>query len=292
MIFEGTATALITPFTESGVDFESLGRLIDFQLNNGVSALVPCGTTGEPATMTAAEREAVIDFVINKANRRVPVIAGCGTNCTTSTIERSLSAARAGADAILLVTPYYNKCTQKGLVAHFSAVAEKVDKPIIVYNVPGRTAVNIQPETAAALSGIPNIRAVKEACGNLAQIEKTARLTRGKLDLYSGDDELNLEIFKLGGIGTISVASNVIPKELSEVYNLYRTHRLSEAEVLQNKLQALIKALFIEVNPIPVKAAARLLGLCAPYIRLPLTEIEPEHLTVLEAEMKKLGIIG
>jgi len=289
MLFKGCATALITPFTKDGIDFEAYGRIIDGQINAGISALVTCGTTGEPATMTDIERRAVIEFAISRAAGHIPVIAGTGTNCTATTIERSIDAEKLGADALLIVTPYYNKCTQKGLIAHFAAIVEAVTLPIIIYNVPSRTGFNVLPETYAELAEIKNIAAIKEACGNLDLIAKTADLTRGKLDLYSGDDGLTYDIYRLGGVGVVSVASNVIPAEMVELCSFAETGKMREAEALQTKLQPLIKALFCEVNPIPVKAAAHMLGMCENILRLPLTPIEDGHLEELKAEMKALG---
>ncbi|MDR0856488.1 MAG: 4-hydroxy-tetrahydrodipicolinate synthase [Clostridiales bacterium] len=281
MIFQGAATALITPFSDGRVDTKALARLVNLQIAANIAALVVCGTTGEPCTMTEDERARVLDTVLRTADGRVPVIAGTGTNCTATTVEASRAAERAGADALLLVTPYYNKCTQKGLLAHYSAVAAAVRLPIVVYNVPARTGVNILPETYAALAHVPNIAAVKEASGNLPHIGEVAKAIAGRLTLYSGDDGLTHDILRLGGQGIISVASNVLPRCVSRVCALYFEGKLNEAAALHAQLQAVYRALFIEVNPIPVKAAAAHLGLCADELRLPLTEIEPGNRAVL-----------
>lgn len=292
MIFKGCATALITPFCAEGVDFDAYARLIDFQIHSGINALVVLGTTGEPATMTAAERLATVEFAVKHIAKRVPVIAGSGTNCTATAIERSLAYQAAGADALLLVTPYYNKCTQNGLVAHFEAIAKSVDLPIMLYNVPGRTGMNIAPETYVKLAKIKNIAAVKEACGIIDMITETAALTHGALDLYSGDDANVLPVMALGGYGLVSVASNIIPAQMSALCTACLKNDYAEAEKIAFRYNKLCKLLFSEVNPIPVKYAASKMGLCENILRLPLTPIEQQNADKLDAELASLGIIG
>ncbi|MEG1536126.1 MAG: 4-hydroxy-tetrahydrodipicolinate synthase [Clostridia bacterium] len=271
-MFRGLATALITPFNSTGVDYKSLEKLLEAQIEGNVDALVILGTTGEPATMTNDEKKAVIDFVIKKVNKRVPVIVGAGSNCTATAVANSISAEKQGADALLIVTPYYNKCTQEGLFRHYEAVAKAVHIPVFIYNVPGRTAVNILPQTARRIASLPNICGIKEACGKMDQIKETARVIAStKMRLFSGDDGLATEIIKLGADGLISVASNCIPKEMSQLVHLALDKKFDEANAMQAQLAPFIKALFSEVNPIPAKFACYKLGLCENVLRLPLT---------------------
>lgn len=277
MIFKGTATALITPFTESGVDFESLNKLLDQQVAGGVDALVILGTTGEPATMSLEEKKSVIEFTVKKLKGKLPIIVGTGANSTKAAIEMSVLAEKMGADALLVVTPYYNKATQKGLVAHYTAIADAVNLPIICYNVPGRTGVNLLPATFAEIAEHKNIAAIKEASGNMEQIEEAIRLSRGKADVYSGDDGITVPVMAMGGIGVISVASNVAPKFTSEMTSAMLAGDLKKAAEMQLKMLPFVKALFSEVNPIPVKKAAELKGLCNGILRLPLTEMSAEN---------------
>lgn len=277
MIFKGTATALITPFTESGVDFESLNKLLDQQVAGGVDALVILGTTGEPATMSLEEKKSVIEFTVKKLKGKLPIIVGTGANSTKAAIEMSVLAEKMGADALLVVTPYYNKATQKGLVAHYTAIADAVNLPIICYNVPGRTGVNLLPATFAEIAEHKNIAAIKEASGNMEQIEEAIRLSRGKADVYSGDDGITVPVMAMGGIGVISVASNVAPKFTSEMTSAMLAGDLAKAAEMQLKMLPFVKALFSEVNPIPVKKAAELKGLCNGILRLPLTEMSAEN---------------
>ncbi|HEY8389539.1 MAG TPA: 4-hydroxy-tetrahydrodipicolinate synthase [Clostridia bacterium] len=286
MIFKGSGTAIITPFDDDGVNFRTFERLLDYQLENGTDALVVLGTTGEPATMTEKEKNEVLEFAVNHVNGRIPIIAGIGTNSTASSINNAKQAANLGVDALLAVTPYYNKCTQNGLIKHFLAIADSTDKPVILYNVPSRTGVNILPETCAALSEHPNIVAIKEACGNIDQISTTAALVQGKMDIYSGDDGIIVPILALGGIGVISVASNAVPELVSKICKSFFDGDIQLARQLQFKLNPLVKALFSEVNPIPIKAAMNLLGFDCGIPRLPLTEMENK--TVLINELKKL----
>lgn len=290
-IFEGSCVALVTPFTQTGVDYESLSRLIDFQIKGGTDCLLILGTTGEPATMTAEEKKEVIRFSIEVINHRVPVMIGTGCNSTQSTIESSKMAEELGADMLLVVTPYYNKCTQKGLVTHYHTVADSVHTPIMVYNVPSRTNVNIQPATMAEISKHKNIVALKAASGNLSQIMETARLTRGNLDIYSGNDGDIIPIMSIGGKGVVSVMANIIPRETHNIVADYLAGRQEQALESQLKLYPLIHALFCEVNPIPVKTAVNLIGQQAGPLRLPLTEMEPANLERLKNEMKAIGLL-
>ena len=283
MIFKGTATALITPFTESGVDFDALDKLLDAQVAGGVSAVVVLGTTGEPATMTAAEKKAVIEFSVKKLKGVIPVIVGTGSNSTAAAIENSVQAEKLGAGAILVVTPYYNKATQAGLIAHYTAIADAVNIPIICYNVPGRTGVNLLPATFAKMAEHRNIAAIKEASGNMEQIEEAIRLSEGKAVVYSGDDGITVPIMAMGGMGVISVASNVAPKFTSEMTSAMLDGDLGKAAAMQLRMLPFVRALFSEVNPIPVKKAAQLKGLCNGIVRLPLTEMTEENAAKLAA---------
>ena len=273
MIFKGTATALITPFTSDGVDFDSFDRILDDQLSGGVDAVVVLGTTGEPATMTAAEKKAVIEFAVKKLKGKLPVIVGTGANSTSAATEMSVLAESLGADALLLVTPYYNKATQQGLIAHFRTVADAVHTPIICYNVPGRTGVNMLPATFAELAEHPNIAAIKEASGNMEQIEEAIRLTEGKAVVYSGDDGITIPVMAMGGMGVISVVSNAAPRFTAEMTSAFFSGDLKKAAKMQLDMLPLVRALFSEVNPIPVKKAMQLRGLCNGTLRLPLTEM-------------------
>ena len=282
MIFKGTATALITPFTRDGVDFESLDRILDDQLAGGVDAVVVLGTTGEPATMTMAEKRAVIEFAVKKLKGKLPVIVGTGANSTAAAVEMSVTAESLGADALLLVTPYYNKATQKGLIAHFTAVADAVHTPIICYNVPGRTGVNMLPATFAELAEHPNIAAIKEASGNMEQIEEAIRLAGDKAVVYSGDDGITVPVMAMGGMGVISVVSNAAPRFTSEMTSAFLAGDLKKAAKMQLEMLPLVRAMFCEVNPIPVKKAMQLRGLASGILRLPLTEMTAENAAKLE----------
>ena len=288
--FRGTATAMITPFTDTGVNYDALERMIEFQIENGTDALLILGTTGEPATMTEAEKEEVMRFSVQKIAGRAKVIFGSGSNSTAHAVEASIKAEALGADGLLAVTPYYNKCTQNGLVEYYRAIAGAVRIPVICYNVPARTGVNILPATMERIAEIPNIAGIKEACGNMEQICETARRIRGKCDLYSGDDNLNLPILAIGGAGLISVSSNILPKETKQMYLLVKAGRLREANELQDAMLPVIDQLFTEVNPIPAKAAANMLGLDAGLPRGPLTELEPAHKESLRAALRTFGL--
>ena len=290
IIFKGMATALVTPMTSDGVDYEALGRLIDFQLENGINALVSVGTTGESATLTPQERKQVISFTIDRVAGRVPVIAGTGTNNTAHAIDFSVSADQAGADALLVVTPYYNKATQKGLIAHFTAIADRVTKPVILYNVPSRTGCNLLPATVAELAKHPNIAAIKEASGNMSQVVDLVARCGEDITVYSGEDGLTVPILSMGGMGTISVLSNVLPKEAVAMTDAFFAGRIQEAAQWQCKLLPLIDCLFSEVNPIPAKAALSAMGFGEEHLRLPLTPMEPENREKLFTQLRKLGV--
>ena len=289
-IFKGMATAMVTPMTADGVDYEALGRFIDFQLASGINALVSVGTTGESATLSPEERNKVISFTIDRVAGRVPVIAGTGTNNTLHAIDYSVNADKAGADALLVVTPYYNKATQNGLIAHFTAIADKVTKPIILYNVPSRTGCNLLPATVEKLAEHPNICAIKEASGNMSQVVELFARCGDKIAVYSGEDGLTVPILSMGGLGTISVLSNVLPKEAVAMTDAFFAGRVREAADWQCKLLPVINGLFSEVNPIPAKAAVSAMGYGEEHIRLPLTPMEPENREKLFAELRKLGV--
>ena len=291
-LFRGSGVALVTPFTEEkDVNYEELGRLIEFQLENGTDAIIICGTTGEPVTMTEEERLSVISYTIEKVKNRIPVIAGTGGNCTEQVIAFSQKAEVVGADGLLVVTPYYNKATQNGLYEHYKAIASAVEIPIILYNVPSRTGVNILPDTAARLGReVENIVALKEASGNISQIAEVIQKAEGALEIYSGNDDQIVPILALGGIGVISVLANVVPKETHDIVQLYMDGQVKRAAQLQLKYMDLIHALFCEVNPIPVKKALELMGFQTKYLRMPLTEMEEKNVLRLMRAMKKLDI--
>lgn len=273
VVFKGCATALVTPFTNDGINFEELRKLIEFQILEGIDALVICGTTGESSTMSLAEKKSVIDFSVKVANGRVPIIAGTGGNNTADAVAMSKYAESVGADGLLLVTPYYNKTTQKGLIAHFSKIAESVNIPIILYNVPSRTGLNIEPETCLELSKIPNIVAIKEASGNISQVAKMANLCNDELTIYSGNDDQIMPVLSLGGLGVISVLSNIYPKFVHEMVMDYLTGNWQKATASQIYSLPLINALFSEVNPIPIKYALNKIGFDCGVPRLPLVEL-------------------
>ncbi len=289
-VFTGVATAIVTPFSDGAVDYESFGRLIDWQIEEGVDAIVAAGTTGEGPTLSDEEHREVLRFCVDRAAGRVPVIAGTGSNDTAYAVELTRFADSIGADAMLVVTPYYNKATQNGLIASFSAIAEATDKPCILYNVPSRTGCNILPETAAKLAEKDNIVATKEASGNISQIAQTAALCGDKLDIYSGNDDQIVPILSLGGKGVISVISNIMPAETARLCRLWFEGRTAEATALQLKLLPLINALFCEVNPIPVKAALAAMGICRNELRLPLTPMEMKNEEKLRRLMRACGL--
>ncbi len=289
-VFEGIATALITPLNESGIDFNKFGRLIDDQIERGIDALVICGTTGESSTLTDSEHCAALSFAAERSNGRVPIIAGTGSNDTSYAIELTRFAAREGADACLVVTPYYNKATQNGLIKMYNAIADASEKPLILYNVPSRTGVNIEPSTYAALADHENIVGIKEANGNISKIVETVALVGDKLDLYSGNDDQIVPLLSLGGKGCISVVSNVLPEMTRDICTRFWNGDIKGSAELQCKLHPIIDALFCEVNPIPVKAAMAALGYCENYLRMPLCPMEEPHRQKLLALMRELGL--
>lgn len=291
-VFKGAAVAIITPMLANGeVNYPKLGEIIEFQIANKTDAIVICGTTGEASTLSHEEHLEVIDYCVKKVAKRVPVIAGTGSNCTETAIYLSQEAEKSGADALLIVTPYYNKATQKGLIAHYTAVAESVELPIIMYNVPGRTGCNILPETAATLvRNVKNIVGIKEASGNISQVAKLMSICGDEIELYSGNDDQIVPILSLGGLGVISVLSNVAPKETHDIVEMYLDGDVRGSMELQLKAVPLIDQLFCEVNPIPVKAAMDLMGFEVGPLRMPLTDIEDAHKENLKEAMKDFGI--
>ena len=289
-IFTGMATALVTPMTAEGIDYDSFGRFIDFQIDSGINALVAMGTTGENATIEPLDQTAVIRYTVERAAGRVPVIAGTGTNNTAHVIDNTKRACDAGADAVLVVTPYYNKATQSGLIAHFTQVADVSTVPVILYNVPGRTGCNIQPKTLATLAEHPNIVALKEASGNMAQFMEMMRLVGDKIAIYSGEDALTAPMMSMGGKGAISVLSNVVPGLAVAMTDAAKAGNYEEAARLQLSMLPLIDALFSQVNPIPAKAAVSAMGFGQDYLRLPLTPMEEPFRTNLYEQMRKLGV--
>ncbi len=291
MIFKGSCVALVTPFDQNGINRPAFEKLVEFQLTEGTDALLVCGTTGEPSTMTAGEKKDAIECVVNKAAGRVPVIAGIGGNNTEKCIKTAQLAAALGADAVLAVTPYYNKCSEAGLIAHFTAIADASEKPVILYNVPSRTCVNITPAAAEKLSGHQNIAGIKEACGNISQIAEMARRTNGNLDIYSGNDDQIQPILSLGGLGVISVLANIMPRYTHELADAYFEGDTAKACEMQLKVLPLVSALFCEVNPIPVKTALNLMGFEMGPLRLPLCEMAPAHLENLKAQLSLFELI-
>lgn len=291
-IFKGAGVAIITPFTEKNeVNYEKLGELIDYQIANGTDSIIICGTTGEASTLSHEEHLECIRYTVDKVSKRIPVIAGTGSNSTETAIYLSQEAQKHGADGLLVVTPYYNKATQKGLVVHFTDIAKSVDLPILMYNVPGRTGCNIMPATAAELvKNVDNIVGIKEASGNIAQVASLMHLTQGDIDLYSGNDDQIVPLLSLGGVGVISVLSNIAPKETHDIVAKYFEGDLKGSLDLQLKAIPLIDALFCEVNPIPVKMGVNLMGFEVGELRKPLTEMEPDNVHKLIKAMKEFGI--
>ncbi len=292
-VFQGAGVAIVTPFTEDKeINYDELGRLIEYQIAGGIDAIIVCGTTGEPVTMTEEERLSVISYSIKRVNGRVPVIAGSGGNCTENVVAFSKKAQNLGADALLVVTPYYNKATQEGLYKHYKQVAAAVDCPIILYNVPSRTGVNLLSDTAARLGkDVDNIVALKEASGNITQVAEVIRKAEGAMDIYSGNDDQIVPILSLGGIGVISVLANVAPADTHAMVAEYLAGNVKQATQLQLKYMELIQALFCEVNPIPVKKALELIGYATKTLRMPLTEMEERNVVRLGQAMQKLGLI-
>ncbi|MFA5676566.1 MAG: 4-hydroxy-tetrahydrodipicolinate synthase [Christensenellales bacterium] len=287
-IFTGAGTALVTPFDDKGINFSAFESLIEHQIESGIDALIVCGTTGESSTMSKEEDLSAIDFVIKQSAGRVPVIAGTGSNNTATAIEISKEAAALGADALLVVTPYYNKCTDTGLIRHYHAIADSVDVPIITYNVPARTGVNIKPAVMKEIGAHDNIAAIKEASADISQIAETARICEG-IDIYSGNDDHVLPVLSLGGMGVISVVSNVAPKMMHDMVYSFLNGDFAHALKLQFSINPLVAALFSEVNPIPVKKALNLIGINAGLPRMPLCEMSEDKAVLLQKELIKLG---
>ena len=290
-IFRGAATALITPLVPDGIDFDAFARVIDWQIEEGISALVIAGTTGEGSTLSDEEHRAAARFAVDHIAGRVPVIVGTGSNDTAYAVDLTRYCCDIGADAMLVVTPYYNKATQNGLIKMYTTIADASTKPLILYNVPSRTGVNLTPKSCAVLADHPNIAAVKEASGNISQIVELASLVGDKLDIYSGNDDQITPILSMGGAGVISVLSNILPKKTQEICNRFFNGDVKGSAQLQCELLPLINALFSEVNPIPVKAAMSMMGWCENYLRLPLTEMEQDHLSVLRECMRAQGLV-
>lgn len=291
-IFKGAGVAIVTPMKENlEINYDKLDELLEDQIAGGTDAIVICGTTGESATLSEEEHSAAIKFTVERVKGRIPVVAGTGSNATYTAIQLSTEAAEAGVDGLLLVTPYYNKATQNGLIAHYTQIVEAAKTPAILYNVPSRTGCNLAPATIAKLvKDVDNIVGVKEASGNISQVAELMHLTDGNIDLYSGNDDQIVPILSLGGVGVISVLSNVAPKETHDIVDLYLKGQIQESLKLQLKAIPLINALFSEVNPIPVKAALNLMGKEVGTLRMPLTEMEEAHKAVLAEEMRKFGI--
>ncbi len=290
-IFRGAATAIVTPFKNDRIDYEAFGKLLEYQIKNQIDAIVVCGTTGESATLSDSEHREIISYAVEKAAGRIPVIAGTGSNETAYSVELSKHAAEAGADALLLVTPYYNKASEKGLIKHFQTIAESTDKPVILYNVPSRTGTNISMRVYRELAKHPQIVAVKEASGDFNKIAEIAAECGDMLDIYSGNDNQIVPILSLGGKGVISVLSNIMPKETHDMCQFFFDGNVQESTKLQLKLLDLINALFIEVNPIPIKTAMGLLGYFGDQMRLPLCEMEDANKEKLCSVLKKHGLL-
>lgn len=288
IIFKGCGTAICTPFDEKGeVNYDVFEKFIEFQIENKVDSIIVCGTTGESATMSVDEKKEVIEFVVKKVNKRIPVIAGTGSNNTIEGVNMTKYAESVGADGVLIVTPYYNKTTQKGLIKHYERIAQNTNLPIILYNVPSRTGVNIEPETCVELSKIKNIVGIKEASGNVSQIAKIASLCGNELAIYSGNDDQILPVLSIGGIGVISVMSNIKPEYVHNMICEYKKGNIEKAEEMQIKALELINLLFCEVNPIPIKSALRIIGYNFGEPRLPLVKMSDENLIKLESALKK-----
>ncbi len=290
-VFKGAATAIVTPLTKDGIDYKQFARLIEWQISEGIAAIVAVGTTGEGSTLSDKEHKDAIKFCVDQVAGRVPVIAGTGSNDTAYAIELTKFSCEVGADAMLLVTPYYNKATQRGLIESFKAIADASTKPCILYNVPSRSGCNLLPQSVAALADHPNIVGIKEASGNISQVAELCALVGDKLDVYSGNDDQIIPILSLGGVGVISVLSNIMPAATQKMCVDYMEGRVDEARRAQLELLPLINALFCEVNPIPIKAAVAAMGYCENYVRLPLTTMEPDHEANLMALMKKENLI-
>lgn len=290
-LFKGSGVAIVTPFNEEGVNFKKLEELLEWHIESGTDAVIVCGTTGEASTMTEQEKKETIKFTVDVVNKRIPVIAGTGTNNTAASVAMSKWAEAIGVDGLLVITPYYNKTTQKGLVEHFKAIATSVKTPIIIYNVPGRTGMNILPKTLKQLCEFDNIAAIKEASGNISQIAQIKALCGDKLDIYSGNDDQIVPILSLGGVGVISVLANIIPKDVHAICELFLSGKIKESLKLQLDALALTNALFIETNPIPIKTAMNNMGMNVGNLRLPLCDMTETNLEVLIKELKNYGVL-
>ncbi|MBW2022255.1 MAG: 4-hydroxy-tetrahydrodipicolinate synthase [Deltaproteobacteria bacterium] len=290
-MFKGSIVAIVTPFKDGKVDEDAYRELIEFQIESGTSAIVPCGTTGESATLNMEEHARVIEIAVEAVNRRVPVIAGTGGNSTHEAIDLTAHAKKVGADATLQVTPYYNKPTQEGLYQHFKAIAEAVSLPQVLYNVPGRTSVNMLPETVARLAELPEIVAIKEASGNLGQMAEIVRLAGDKITLLSGDDNLTLPVLAVGGTGVVSVVANIVPRDTADMVNAWQDGDIKKAKELYYKLLPLCQAMFYETNPIPVKTSLALMGKIQEEMRLPLCPMAPANLEKLKKALSQYGLI-
>lgn len=290
-MFKGSIVAIVTPFKDGKVDEESYRQLIEFQIENGTSAIVPCGTTGESATLKMEEHARVIDIAVEAVNKRVPVIAGTGGNSTSEAIELTEHAKKVGADATLQVTPYYNKPTQEGLYQHFKAIAKAVPLPQVLYNVPSRTSVNMLPETVARLAELPEVVAIKEASGNIAQMADIVRLAGDNITLLSGDDNLTLPVLSIGGAGVVSVAANIVPRDTADLVKAWEEGKIDEAKGLFYKLLPLCQAMFFETNPIPVKTSLGLMGKIQDEMRLPLYPMAPANLEKLKKALSEYGLL-
>ncbi len=290
-MLKGSIVALVTPFKNGQVDQDKLKELVEFQIKNGTNGILPCGTTGESPTLSHDEHNLVVETCIQAANGRVPVMAGTGSNSTSEAVALTKHAAEAGADAALIVSPYYNKPTQKGLYLHFKEIADNVDIPIILYNIAGRTAVNIEPDTIAKLAkDCKNIIGVKEASGSLGQMQAIKQLCPDSFLMFSGDDNLTLPVLSIGGVGVISVLANIVPADIAKVIEYYNNGQIKEAQTLHYKLLPLVKAMFVETNPTPVKKAMELLGLCSAELRLPLCAMAEENVATVKAALKDYGL--
>ena len=291
-MFRGSIVAIVTPFRQDKVDEKKLKELVEFQIKNKTSGIVPCGTTGESPTLSMQEHERVIEIVVQAARKRVPVIAGTGSNSTQEAIQLSVHAQKVGADGLLLVSPYYNKPTQQGLYLHFKKIAETVKIPIVLYNIASRTGINIEPQTIARLAGdCKNIIGVKEASGSLDQMTQIKALCGEDFDLISGDDTLTLPLLAIGGVGVISVVANIVPRDVADMVEAFSKGNIKRAQDIHYKLLPLIKAMFIETNPIPVKTAMGLLGMCEPELRLPLCAMSAENLEKLNKAIREYGLL-
>ncbi|MFZ7120046.1 MAG: 4-hydroxy-tetrahydrodipicolinate synthase [Eubacteriaceae bacterium] len=290
-LFQGSGVAIVTPFNENGINYSILEKLLNWHVKEGTDSIVVCGTTGETPTLTEDEQKEVIKFTVDVINKRIPVIAGTGSNSTAHVIEMSKYAENVGVDGLLIMNPYYNKSTQRGIIAHFEAVAETVDTPIIIYNVPSRTGINIAPDTIKQLSIIENIVAIKEASSDIVQIAEIARLCGEDFTIYSGNDNQVVPILSLGGKGVISVSANIVPKDMHQMVQLYLDGKVKESLKLQLKMNSLNNALFIESNPVPVKTAMNILDMNAGSLRMPLIQMEEANVEILKKEMKKYGLI-